>query len=200
MIKKEGATCVPILPAIAERWSGKAFDPQKKIEQNKLFALVEAARWAPSCYGAQPWRYVLVRRENHTWQDALDALAEANKKWAMHSNILAIAVADSRFEWNNQENKWASYDTGASTMSLVLQATALGLMVHQMGGFSAEKISEALGIPKRFIPMSVIAIGYQLPKDQIPKNMLEDELKPRKRNPIGEHFFDGLWGESLNTY
>jgi len=83
-------------------------------------------------------------------------------------------------------------------MSICLQATELGLMVHQMGGILAEKIMQSFDVPARFTPMSVMATGYQLAKKDIPEEMLERELSERKRKPFNDLFFFGKWGGAFS--
>ncbi len=195
MFEKRAQTQVQVEDIIARRWSGRAYDPGLKVERGKLAALLEAARWAPSCYGDQPWRYLIWDKHTdaQTWQQAFDCLVEGNQVWAKDAPILMLALADTIFLHNGKPNRWGQYDTGAATMSLCLQATALGLMVHQMGGFDSEHIQAEFNIPRRFSCMAMMAIGYQLPEADIPAEMAEREYAPRQRRPLGESFFAGEW-------
>lgn len=196
MIKKQIETSAEILECISKRWSGVAFDPDRPVTKQQLSALLEAARWAPSCFGDQPWRYIVCdKTENpEAWQKLYDCLMEGNQAWCKHVPILIAACHDTVFNMNGQPNGLAAYDTGAASVSLCLQATELGLMSHQMAGFSAELVSEKFQVPERFKPIATIAIGYQLPEDKIPAELKERELAPRKRNPLSKNFFMGSWG------
>ena len=196
MFEKKAQTTVPINDMLASRWSGVAFDPGRPVEAEKLSACIEAARWSLSCYGAQPWNFIICdrSRDEAAWDTAFDCLVEGNRAWARNAPVLILAVAVERFRHNGEPNRWAQYDTGAAGISLCLQATDLGLMAHQMGGFDAHKSSQIFGIPDDYTPMAMIAIGYQIAREAIPEERQDREFAPRKRNPAGEHFFFGKWG------
>jgi len=198
MFEKNAQTQTPIMDELARRWSGRAYDSDRPVERMKLLALLEAARWAPSCFGYQPWRLLIWDRseELQTWHRAFECLAESNRTWACQAPLLMLACADTRFS-DGRPNRWCHYDTGAAVMSLSIQATALGLMVHQMGGFDAEKIRGEFAIPEPFDCLTMITVGYQLPKDQIPDELTERELAPRTRRDLGESFFEGAWGKPV---
>lgn len=196
MIEKKAATQVPVNDMIARRWSGRAYDAERPVEAEKLLACIEAARWALSCYGEQPWRYLIAERarEQGAWQAVLDCLGEFNQSWAQHAPVLVIAVAAERYQRNGELNRWAQHDTGAASINLCLQAADLGLMAHQMGGFDPERAKTAFSIPADHTPMAVIAIGYQLAEEALPEAMRERELAPRERHPLDSRFFAGAWG------
>ena len=151
MFKKEIKTQEEIHEIIANRWSGRAYDVNRPISHNDLISLLEAARWAPSCFGEEPWRYIVCdkTRNEAAWAQAFSCLAEGNQSWAVNAPVLILALANTVFAHNDKENRWAQYDTGAASMSLCLQASSLGLMVHQMGGFSPEKAAEVFSIPEQ---------------------------------------------------
>lgn len=196
MFEKKAITSVSINGLIARRWSGVSYDPARPVEAEKLTACVEAARWALSCYGAQPWNFIICdrSRDEAAWNTALECLVEGNRGWAQNAPVLILAVAVERFKHNGEPNRWAQYDTGAAAINLCLQATDLGLMAHQMGGFIADKSVEVFGIPEGHTPMAMIAIGYQTAREDVPEERQEREFAPRKRDPVGEHFFYGQWG------
>jgi nitroreductase len=194
MFEKNASTQVPIVDPLARRWSGRAFDPERTIEHHKLVALLEAARWAPSCFGYQPWRFMIWDRmaELQHWRRAFECLSEGNRAWVGAAPLLMLTCADSRFA-DGRQNRWNQYDTGAAAMSLSVEATALGLMVHQMGGFDAAGIRAAFAIPDTFDCMAMIAVGYQLPEDRIPAELAEREFAPRTRRELAETFYRGEW-------
>lgn len=198
MFEKNALTRTPIIEPLARRWSGRAYDPDRPVSRDHLLALLEAARWSPSCFGYQPWRFVIWDRMNDflAWHRALDCLSAGNQAWASLAPLLLLACADTRFA-DGRENRWGQYDTGAAAMSLSTQATALGLMVHQMGGFDAEKIRAEFAIPEPFVCMAMLTIGYQLPLEQIPDDLRDRELAPRSRRELGELFFQGAWGQPV---
>ncbi len=199
MFSKKIETKATIHELIASRWSGRAYDFGKPVSKEDIVSLVEAARWAPSCYGDQPWRFIVFdKATNETaWEKALDCLAEGNRAWAKDAPLLFLSCADSILTKNGSPNRWGQYDTGAATENLCLQATALGLMVHQMGGFDADKTREFFMIPEQFTPMAMMTVGYQLAEDKIPDDVKEREYSERARNPIEDNFFDGTWDKPI---
>jgi len=199
MFEKSADTSAPVNPLILSRWSGVAYDPDRAVATNDLRALAEAARWAPSCFGDQPWRVLFCSKsaDDSAWQQAFDCLAEGNQPWCQYAPVLAIVCADTQFSKNDNPNDWGPYDTGAAAISICLQAAELGLMTHQMAGFSPDKARKTFSIPARYKPMAMMTIGYQLPKDNLPAAFAERELKPRQRNPLREHFFLGAWEKGI---
>jgi nitroreductase len=199
MISKKIDTSAPIHELLAQRWSGVSYDPARGVDPGELRKLAEAARWAPSCFGDQPWRFLVCNRaeQPEAWQKALSCLAEGNQPWCQHAPVLIIACTDTLFAHNDKPNAYGPYDTGAAALSICLQATALGLMTHQMAGFSADKVREAFAIPERYRVLSMITVGYQLPEAALPENLRERELKPRLRSPLATRFFAGSWGEGI---
>lgn len=199
MIEKPAQTTVPIHNMLARRWSGRAYDPARALAREQQLALLEAARWAPSCYGDQPWRYLAwdrFRDASH-WQRAFACLGEFNQGWAGAAPLLLLALADTLFHHNDQPNRWGAYDTGAASMALCVQATALGLMAHQMGGFDAAKIQAEFSIPARYTPMAMITVGHALAEPDLPAALRERELAPRQRRALGDIAFDGEWGRAF---
>ncbi len=196
MLEKPAITQFPIHEIIAKRWSPIAFDTNKPVSREHLLSLLEAARWAPSCYGAQPWRYLVFDRttQPEAWEKALSCLAEANQVWVKNVPVLLLATTQNFFEHNGQPNRWAQYDCGAANEHICLQAENMGLKVHQMGGFDPVKAHELFGIPTEFTCMAMLAIGYQANPEILAKEHQERELAERHRKPLAELFFEGQWG------
>ena len=163
MHHKPATTSVKVHDIIQDRWSPRAFDANQLVTHEDLLALLEAARWAPSCFNDQPWRFVVCNKatDEISWQAALDVVVEKNRQWAKNAPLLILAVAMENFNHNGQANRWAMYDTGAASANLCIQATALGLIVHQMGGFDAKKAREVFNLPDDCMPMAMLAVGYQ---------------------------------------
>lgn len=201
MFEKQASTQYPINSLLARRWSGRAYDPAREVTHEQIITLLEAARWAPSCFGDEPWRLIVCKRATNesAWQAVLECLTEKNRAWAKHAPLLVVISANSLFASNDKPNKWGRYDTGAAAMSICVQATEMGLMVHQMGGFDADKTRTAFAIPEQFTPIAMMAVGYQLPEDRIPDDIKEREYAERKRRPLGENFFDGEWGKPVSS-
>lgn len=199
MLLKSAVTEVPIHTMLASRWSPRAFDVNQSVSREQVLALVEAARWAPSCFGDEPWRVIVWDRARDAtrWQKAFDCLSEGNQAWVKNTPLLFTVGSDPHFRHNGKDNRWSQYDSGAAAMSLCLQATAMGLAAHQMGGFDAQKLREAFGIPAHIVPMSMIAVGYQAAPEILTGEVREKEMAPRQRQPMGDVFFEGQWGTPI---
>lgn len=194
-MQKPAITQQPIHELIANRWSGRAYVASKLVTKDQLVSLLEAARWAPSCFGDQPWRYVVCNKgENlQAWQAAYECLVPGNQSWAVNAPVLLLICADTLFGHNDKPNKWAPYDTGAATENLCLQATALGLMAHQMGGFDADKARITFKVPDRYQILAMVTVGYQAAIESLSGEGKERELAERSRKPLEELFFNGVW-------
>lgn len=199
MQNKPAITGVKIHNIIEKRWSPRAFDADKPVSHDDLLALLEAARWAPSCFNDQPWRFVVCDKASNDsgWQNALAVIVEKNRLWAKNAPVLILVVAMENFNHNGQPNRWAMYDTGAASVNLCLQATALGLVVHQMGGFDAEKAREVFNLPDDCKPMAMLAVGYQTDVDVLDDDFKEAELAARSRIALNERFYAGQWGRGI---
>lgn len=198
MQTKTALTQVKVHDLIARRWSCRAFYASKPVSREQIVAMLEAARWAPSCFGDEPWRFIVWDKNTDAaaWQKAFDCLVEWNQNWVKNAPVLVLVTANSLFRKNGKPNRWGQYDTGAAAENLCLQAVAAGLMAHQMGGFDEEKTRRTFNIPKEFALMSMIAIGYQGEPEVLDDNdeLKQLELAERARTPLGTHFFEGDWG------
>ncbi|HAS51810.1 MAG TPA: nitroreductase [Gammaproteobacteria bacterium] len=199
MLENRAVPQVAIADLIARRWSPRAIDPDQPVSREQLLALLEAARWAPSCFGDQPWRYLVWDRFHDPagWQQAFECLAEGNQIWVKNAPILVLAVAVPNFGHNGQPNRWAQYDTGAASENLCLQATALGLVAHQMGGFDPEQAKAAFNIPADHTCMAMIAVGYPGAADTLSGALQAREQAPRQRKPLAQIAFAGVWGQGI---
>jgi nitroreductase len=176
------------------RWSPKVFS-EEPVELEKLRTILEAARWAPSSFNEQPWSFIVARRENpQEYSALLSCLSEKNQGWARHAPVLILSVTKLNLTINGQLNRHAFHDVGLATANLIVQASALGLFTHPMGGFSVEKVREAFGIPEGYEPVTVIALGY------LPESLESGEsgssfvAKNRNRKRLDEFVYEGRWG------
>ncbi len=188
---KTAVTRCPILGAIAERWSPRAFD-DRPVDERDLAGLFEAARWAASAFNAQPWRFVYAARGEPAFERLLACLRETNQSWARNAAVLLIAVAKTTHE-DGSPNGHAIHDLGQAMATLAIEATARGLHVHQMAGFYPDKARELLGVPDGYEPKTAAAIGYLGEPSRLPDKLRERELAPRQRKPAEELAFRGLW-------
>ncbi len=186
-----------LLDLLARRRSPYAFSSQP-VEPEKLRQLFEAARWAPSSYNAQPWGFVVATRDDpEAFPRMLSVLVEANRQWAKHVPVLALAVARMNFAQDGRPNRHALYDLGQAVAQLTTQGTALGLGVHQMGGFNIEQARDFFHLPVGHEPVAVIAIGYPGDPIALPETLRRREAAPRARRPLREFVFKRTWGEPL---
>jgi nitroreductase len=192
-IAKPAATEVPIAEPLASRWSPRAFDPDHPVEPEKVTALFEAARWAPSSSNEQPWRYLVFDgRDAEARRMAEDCLTPGNA-WAKRAAILLIGCTKRTYTRNGKPNRHATHDLGAASMSLVLQATSMGLIAHQMGGFDPAAARGAFAIPDDFDVMTMIAVGYPGDVDLLPPERRASETGPRSRKPAANFAFRDRW-------
>lgn len=195
---KLARTSLPVHELIARRWSARAIDPGRRVARDHLVVLLESARWAPSCSGDEPWRYIAWDRFDNPagWQRAWDCLKPGNQYWVKHAPVILASFADTEFR-SGKPNRWGQHDTGAASENLCLQGAALGLVVHQMGGFDKEKLAATCAVPERFTPMAMIAVGHPGDPTVLSEKHQAAEAAPRQRRPFGELFFDGAWDTPL---
>lgn len=171
----------PLLEVIERRRSSRAY-ADKPVEPEKIKALFEAARWAPSSSNEQPWVYIYATKEQtELWSKLLNTLLEGNRIWANKAPLLIMALARKNFLSNEKPNGSARYDLGAANAFLSLQATELGLNVHQMGGFNRETAKTELNIPDTHEAVVVMAIGYPGDVEMLAENFKLREAAPRER-------------------
>ena len=182
---------------LERRWSPVAFSP-RPVEPEKLRSLLEAARWAPSSFNEQPWVYLVATRDDpENFQRLLGCLVEGNRVWAQHAAVLMLSVARLNFALNGKPNRHALHDVGAASADLTLQATALGLYVHQMAGYDVEKARREFAIPEGYEPAAAMAVGYLGDDSVLPEKLrARNDRSARKRKPLEEIVFTGKWGET----
>ena len=188
---KPAPTDKPILEAITKRWSPLAFSNQP-VEQEKIETLFEAARWAPSSYNEQPWRYIYAVKEGEG-REKLESLLVEGNSWAKEAGVLLISFASMNFKKNDKDNRHGMHDTGCSSGYMVLQLESLGLVGHQMAGFDFENANSVLGVPEQFVPGSMMAIGYPGDPSVLDEKLKEREDGERVRIPMSEFAFQGSW-------
>jgi len=179
-MRKSAETDHPILEPIAERWSPYAF-ADRPVEPNKLHSIFEAARWAPSAFNEQPWRFFVGSRDGDpaAYEALLNIISPFNRPWAQTAPVLGLSVAKRTYTHNGAENAWAAYDTGQAMGLLLVQATALGLHVHQMAGYDQVTAREVLRLSDDFSPVAAFAIGYVGDPDE---RLSEERHRDKHRN------------------
>jgi nitroreductase len=195
-MQKLADTTYPIEPLLKQRWSPRAF-AKRPVEIEKLLSLWEAARWSASCANQQPWYFIVATKEEKAeYARLLSCLRENNQLWASQAPVLMVSVAKLAFDMNGQPNRYAFHDVGLAVANLIVQATALGLYVHQMAGFYPDKVRELYGVPDDFEPVAGIVLGYPGDPATLPEELQQRELAPRTRKPCESFVFQGAWGET----
>ena len=187
----------PIHELIQRRWSPRSF-AERAIEPEKLLSVLEAARWSASSSNQQPWFFIVGQRGSRTFERMVDCLMEGNVVWASKASALIFTVASLKSARNDRPNSVALYDLGQAVQNMAVQATALGLHIHQMGGIHVDKINAEFQIPPDHTVVTAIAIGYVGDPESLENERhREGELATRTRKPLREFVFGGNWGEEM---
>ncbi|SHL16669.1 nitroreductase family protein [Hymenobacter psychrotolerans] len=185
---KHAPTTYPVHEIIRKRWSPRAFASQP-VAPEALEQVFEAASWAASAMNEQPWRYIYAHQADaETFRKMVDCLLPGNQPWAKNAPVLILALAKTQYD-NGTPNGAALHDLGMANANLMLEATAIGLHGHFMGGFDPAKTKEAFQLPDTLQPVAFIALGYMGEAEQLEEPFLSREKAPRQRKPIGEISF-----------
>jgi nitroreductase len=183
----------PIDPLFLERWSPRAFTGEA-IPERELLTLLEAARWAPSSYNSQPWRFLYARRDTEPWPRFLGLLNEYNQFWARNAAALVILVSKTMMLPRGADKEVPSYthslDAGAAWANLALQATRSGWAAHGMAGFDVSRTAAELGVPMDYRVEAAIAIGRRGDKSLLPESLRARE-EPSGRLPLSQLVCEG---------
>ena len=196
-IKMKRTADHPIESIFLERWSPRAFQPES-MPTDHIHTILEAARWAPSAFNIQPWRFLYACREDDHWQTFLELLDPFNAGWAKNASVLVYALSDTLLKGSDGSERPLyshSFDTGAAWAHAALQATALGYAAHGMAGIHFEKARATLRLPDRFHLEMAIAIGKQADPQSLPPKLQERE-HPSGRHPLSHRAFAGFFPET----
>jgi nitroreductase len=181
----------PINPLIVNRWSPRSMTGEE-LRDDDIMSLFEAARWAPSSYNNQPWRFIYAKRNTKHWYRLFNLLADANKVWTKNAALLSVVISRKNFEYNEKPARTHQFDAGSAWENLALEASSRGIVAHGMQGFDYEKARVDLGIPADFEVMAMIAIGKRGPKENLPPE-LQDKEKPTDRKPLKDIIMEGIY-------
>ncbi len=181
----------PINPLILNRWSPRSMTGQE-LGDDDIMSLFEAARWAPSSFNNQPWRFIYAKRNTEHWDRLFNLLVDANKIWAKNAALLVVVISRKNFEYNEKLARTHQFDAGSAWENMALEASSRGFVAHGMQGFDYEKSRETLGIPPDFEVMAMIAIGKKGPKENLPPELQEKE-KPNDRKPLKDIIMEGAY-------
>jgi nitroreductase len=181
----------PINPLLLNRWSPRSMTGDA-LNDNEIMSLFEAARWAPSSYNNQPWRFIYAKRGTEHWNRFYNLLMEANKIWAKNAALLVVIISRKNFEFNEKPSVTHQFDSGSAWENLALEASSRGIVAHGMQGFDYKKAVVDLRIPPNFEVMAMIAIGKKGPREILPAELQEKE-KLTSRKPLKEIIMEGFY-------
>ena len=181
----------PINPLILNRWSPRSMSGEA-LNDDEIMSLFEAARWAPSSYNNQPWRFIYAKRNSEHWNRFFNLLMEPNKLWAKNAAILVVVISRKNFEFNEKPAVTHQFDAGSAWENLALEASSRDIVAHGMQGFDYKKAGVDLRIPPNFEVMAMIAIGKKGPKEILPAELQEKE-KLTNRKPLKEIIMEGFY-------
>jgi nitroreductase len=164
------------------------------ISDEELMQLLEAARWAPSCYNEQPWRICYARKHSPHFASFLDLLVEFNRGWAHRAAVLGIFVSHKVFARNQKPSPTHAFDTGAAWENLALQGTAMNLVVHGMGGFDYARAKTLIRAPDNYEVLAMFAIGKPAPAETLSPELQKRE-SPSERMPVSQFAVEGALRE-----
>lgn len=181
----------PILPLLLSRVSYRAFS-EERLTEEELLSLFEAARWAPSSFNNQPWRFMYARRGEKEWNLFFDVLIDFNKSWCQRADTLVAVFSRNEFEQNNKPSRTAHFDTGAAWMSLALEAHSKNIIAHGIEGFEYDSLKKNLQVPDSFTLEAMIAIGKLGNKEELPE-VLKNREEPSTRKPLTDIVAKGMF-------
>src|SRR3989344_7617113 len=176
-----------------KRWSPRAMSGEE-IKKEELMKLFEAAKWAPSSYNNQPWRFIYALRDTEHWDLLFNLLGDFNRQWCKNASALVVVISKNKFDHNNEPSITHSFDAGAAWENLALQANMNGLVAHGMQGFDYEKARIDLEIPEDYDVEMMFAVGLPGKKEDLPKEIQEKE-HPSNRKKLKEIVFEGKFKE-----
>jgi len=190
-MQKKADTSVPIHPILESRWSPRAFDGQANISTEEMTALLEAARWAPSSYNFQPWRFIISRQGDDNFKKICEALSGFNQVWAPTASALVAVIVEQKTEGHIYP-PIALFDTGLAVSQLTIEAHHRGFIVHQMIGFDKEKMNSTFDISGQRDCIVILAIGRQGSPENLPEGQARDrEVLPRERHQLSDLIIAG---------
>jgi nitroreductase len=178
-----------------DRWSPRGFS-EEAIPEAELLTFFEAARWAPSSYNSQPWRFLYALRGQPEFDTFLGPLIEFNRGWAKHAAALVYVISKKTFtpagKTEPTVSRTHSFDAGAAWANFANQAALSGWATHGMSGFDVETAQKALGVPDGFAVEIVAAVGRKGDGAYLAASLKERE-KPSTRLPVADFAASGLF-------
>lgn len=171
------------------RWSPRAMSGEE-VTNDELFSLFEAARWAPSSFNNQPWRFIYAKNNTDYWDKFFSLLSEGNQTWAKNASVLIVTISKTTFDRNGKYSRTHSFDTGSAWENFALQGSMNGLVVHGMQGFDYEQAAETVDLPDDYKIEMMIAVGRPGDPGQLPEKFRDGE-QPSGRKKLSEIVSEG---------
>ncbi|MFH1254535.1 MAG: nitroreductase family protein [bacterium] len=186
----------PISDIFINRWSSRAIS-EEPITDEQLMPLFEAARWAPSAYNEQPWRFIYTHKGSTLWNELIALMNTFNQSWAKNATILIVIISKDFFEKNtnprgSNQSHTHTFDAGAAWMSLALQGSINGLVVHAIADFDYDKAKSILNIPNEFKIEAMVAVGKPGKKENLPPALQIREV-PNDRKQLNDIVFKDVF-------
>ena len=183
----------PVHPIFVERWSPRAFDGSNMPDVD-LLTIFEAARWAPSAFNSQPWRFLYAKRGDANWERFLSLLIPWNQGWAHSASVLIYILSDT-LPFTDKAGQPASslthsFDAGAAWACLALQAHSLGYHAHGMSGIQLDLARVSLDVPERYRIEAAAVIGRVGDPGMLDEKLRAKEV-PSTRRPLGDFVHAG---------
>ncbi|MEQ8239334.1 MAG: nitroreductase family protein [Cyclobacteriaceae bacterium] len=184
-MNKSAKTNFPIIEPIYQRWSPRSFS-EKAITPEDIGSLFEAARWAASSMNEQPWRFIYANKGEEAHQLIVESLMEGNQGWASKAPVLILTIIDKFLTKSGKPNSAAMHDLGLAVGNMSIQASAMGIGIHQMGGFFPDKAKALFEINDQFDAVTAIAVGYFGEASELDEPLRSREMAARSRKPLNE--------------
>lgn len=179
----------PVNNIFLERWSPRAMSGED-VQEIELMSLFEAAKWAPSSFNNQSWRFIYAKRNTPAWDKFFGLLGEYNQAWCHQAAVLMVVVSKATYDVNGKPARTHSYDTGAAWANFALQASLNGLVAHGMEGFDYDRARTELGVPDGYTVEAMAAVGRPGRTEDL-RPALQSKEKPSDRKKLAEIVFEG---------
>lgn len=173
-----------ILDVLANRRSERHF-AQRALEPETVDSLIEAFRWAPSSNNRQPWR-LLIAADPAAIRVFDDALTDANRAWAAAAPLKMVVIGHPEEQPDRNGLQCFMLDCGLALENLLVQGYAMGLTIHAMVGWDAEKVSRGFAIPAPMRPVALVAAGHCGRIEDLTPELQAKDRRPRTRKPAGD--------------
>lgn len=187
-----------LLDLLDRRWSPRSFSDEK-IPTETIVKIFEAGRTMMSSFNEQPWRVIFASKDDAHYDKLFDCLGEFNQQWVKTAPCLGVVLGKKHFSKKDKPNRHRFYDSGAFMAAATLRATSLDLFVHQMAGFSPDKVTENMNVPEEFEPLTMFVIGKKAAPEQLPEDLQKQERKKSDRNEVDDFLFGDQWGVSYTS-